>query len=108
MCNELQHLPEQFNSHRSSQHLDGLDLCVNALLLVHVGRPEHRELWHSRVLHSVHEVSDVLDPASLILTASPMQCSPTIMESTVVVVLACLGSVVHCRSSQLGSATMSW
>ena len=37
-------LPEQFNSHRSSQHVDGLDHGVNALFLVHVGRPEHREL----------------------------------------------------------------
>ena len=107
MCNELQHLPEQFNTHRSSQHVDGLDHGVNALFLVHVGRPEHREFWHSRVLHSVHEVGDVLVPTSLILTASPVQCSPTIMRSTVVVVLACLGSLVHCRSSQLGSATMS-
>ena len=31
---------------------DGLDHCVNVLLLVHVGRPKHRELWHSRVLCS--------------------------------------------------------
>ena len=48
--------------HRSSQHADVLDHGVTALLLVDVGRPEHRGLWHFRVSHSVHEISGVLDP----------------------------------------------
>ena len=65
MRNELQHLPEQFNLPRSSQSVDGLDHCVNVLLLVHVGRPNHQGLWNSRVLCS-DEVGDVLDPSSVI------------------------------------------
>ena len=73
-CSELHHDPEQFNLPRSSQSVDGLDHCVNVLLLVHVGRPNHRELRHSHVLRS-DEVGDVLDPSSVIGA------------------LACLGSV---------------
>ena len=47
-------------------HADALDHGINALLLVPVG-PKHSGLWHSRVLHCVHEVGDVLDPTSLVL-----------------------------------------
>ena len=69
----------------------------------------HLGLWHSRLSHSVHEVGDVLDPTSLVLIASPVLCSPTIKGSTVVAVrvVVRLGSGVHRRSSQLGSATMA-
>ena len=45
-----------------SQHADALDLGIDALLLVHVGRPVHRGLRHSRGL----------DPTSLVLIASPV------------------------------------
>ena len=62
---ELHHDPEQFNLPRSSQSLDGLDHCVNVLLLVHVGQPNHQGLWNSHVLRS-DEVGDVLDPSSVI------------------------------------------
>ena len=67
------------------------------------------KVWHSRVSHSIHEVGDVLDPTSLVLIASPVLCSPTIKGSIVVAVLVVvrLGSVIHRRSSQLGSATMA-
>ena len=51
-----------------------------------VGRPKHRELWHSRVLCS-DEVGDVLDPIFR------DRCS-------------CVLGLCYCRSSQLGSATM--
>ena len=70
---------------RFSKHADALDLGVNALLLVPVCRPKHWGLRHSRVLHSVDEVGD---PTSLVLIAPPVQCSPTIMGSAVVVVRA--------------------
>ena len=69
--------------HRSFQYADVLDHGVSALLLVPVGRPKHRGPWHFRVLHSVREEGDVLDPTSLVLIASPVLCSPTIKGSTV-------------------------
>ena len=82
-----------------SQHADALDLGIDALLLVHVGRPVHRGLRHARGL----------DPTSLVLIASPVLCSTTIKGCTVVAVrvLVRLGSVVLCRSTQLGSAIMA-
>ena len=49
---ELHHDPEQLNLPRSSQSVDGLDHCVNVLLLVHVGQPNHQGLWNSHVLRS--------------------------------------------------------
>ena len=61
---------------------------VSGTAHVPVVRPSTNGLWHSHVLHSVHEVGDVLDPSSLILIASPVRCSPKIVESTVVVVRA--------------------
>ena len=78
MCNELQHLPEQFNLPRSSQSVDGLDHCVNVLLLVHVGRPKHLELWHSRVLRSTDFRNAVV---------------MFVIQSSVISALACSGSV---------------
>ena len=78
MCNELQHLPEQFNLPRSSQSVDGLTHCVNILLLVHVGRPNHQGLWHSRVLHSTYFMNAVV---------------MFLIQSSVIGALACSGSV---------------
>ena len=86
MCNELQHLPEQFNLPCSSQSVDGLGHCVNVLLLVHVGRPNHQGFWHSRVLRSA-EVGDVLDPMFRDRSS-------------------CVLGLCYCRSSQHSSATM--
>ena len=99
-----------FTCNRSSQHADVLDQGVNALHLVHVGRPEHRGLGHSRVCHSVHEVGDVLDPTSLVLIASPVLCSPTIKGSTVVAVrvVVRLGSVLSFTAAVRNSAPLPW
>ena len=78
MCNELQHLPEQFNLPRSSQSVDGLDHCVNVLLLVHVGQPNHQGLWNSHVLRSTDFRNAVV---------------MFVIQSSVIGALACSGSV---------------